>query len=43
MDTNSEPTTEQYLKWYNDGLITIFPLTLGTRLFIIVIPIPQKV
>lgn len=33
------PTVEDYMNWYKAGLITIFPLMLGSTLYIIVIPI----
>lgn len=39
---NREPTPEDYLKWYNEGYITIFPLLMGNQLILMVIPIPQK-
>ena len=39
---NIEPTPEDYLKWYDQGLITIFPLMLNGLLIIIVIPVPQN-
>jgi hypothetical protein len=38
-----EPTIEQYLDWYDKGLITIFPFILGNKsMIVMIIPIPQN-
>ena len=34
-----EPTVEQYLEWYDKGYITIFPLFIGDKMLLMIIPI----
>lgn len=36
-----EPTIENYLEWYKQGLITILPIFVNDSIILISIPIPK--